>query len=494
MEIRGGTLTNWQKLYEERKMTAEEAVTLIKSEDHVIFGHCVSEPAALVDAMVANHEEYRNVHITHMVSLGKGEYTKPEYAKNFVFEGVFCGAGTRKSVAEGRGDVIPVYFSELPIWIRRGILNFDVCLVQLSPPDQWGYCNLGVESGYTFQAIRSAKIVIAQINKNVPFSYGDTHIHVSQLSAIVEIDEPLAEQQPPAVGEVETAIGKYCASLIEDGSTLQLGIGAIPDAVLAELKGHRHLGIHSEMIADGVLDLVEAGVIDCSQKTLHKGQIVVTFLMGTRRLYDFADHNPMLTLRPVDYVNDPAVIAKNNKMVSINSALQVDFMGQVVADTIGTRQFSGVGGQVDFVRGVARSEDGKGISIIAMPSTTTKKDGTVISKITPYIDNGAAVTTNRYDVDYIITEYGIARMKGKTLKERARALICIAHPDVREELVEAYEQRFNEPVKRIQMPLTHRSSKPAAPKKEAKADAAAKAADAKADAKTGAAEAKAAKK
>ena len=474
MEITGGTLTNWRELYEKRKTTAEEAVTLIKSEDHVIFGHCISEPTALIDAMVANHEEYRNVHITHMVSLGKGEYTKPEYAKNFVFEGVFCGAGTRKSVAEGRGDVIPVYFSELPIWIRRGILNFDVCLVQLSPPDQWGYCNLGVESGYTFQAIRSAKIVIAQINKNVPFAYGDTHIHVSQLDAIVEIDEPLAEQQPPTVGEVETAIGKYCASLIEDGSTLQLGIGAIPDAVLAELKGHKHLGIHSEMIADGVLDLVEAGVIDCSEKTLHKGQIVVTFLMGTRRLYDFADHNPMLTLRPVDYVNDPAIIAKNNKMVSINSALQVDFMGQVVADTIGTRQFSGVGGQVDFVRGVARSEDGKGISIIAMPSTTTKKDGTMISKITPYIDNGAAVTTNRYDVDYIITEYGIAHMKGKTLKERATALIQIAHPDVREELYEAYEQRFNEPVRDIFMarkPKTiekneSAAKKPVEPKKE----------------------------
>ncbi len=466
MEIRGGTLTNWQKIYEQRKTTAEKAVTLIKSEDHVIFGHCISEPTALVNAMVANHDEYRNVHITHMVSLGKGEYTKPEYAKNFVFEGVFCGAGTRKSVAEGRGDVIPVYFSELPIWIRRGILNFDVCMVQLSPPDQWGYCNLGVESGYTFQAIRSAKLVIAQINRNVPFAYGDTHIHVSQLDAIVEIDEPLMEQQPPVVGPVEEAIGKHCASLIEDGSTLQLGIGAIPDAVLAELKGHRHLGIHSEMIADGVLDLVEAGVIDCSEKTLHKGQIVVTFLMGTRRLYDFADHNPMLTLRPVDYVNDPAVVAKNNKMVSINSALQVDFMGQVVADTIGTRQFSGVGGQVDFVRGVARSEDGKGISIIAMPSTTTTRDGKMISKITPYIDNGAAVTTNRYDVDYIITEYGIARMKGKTLKERAKALIMIAHPDVRDELYEAYEQRFNEPMNDIFFHADPKAKKEVSAKKE----------------------------
>ncbi|MDO4869302.1 MAG: acetyl-CoA hydrolase/transferase C-terminal domain-containing protein [Bacillota bacterium] len=437
---------NWRELYEQKKTTAEEAVKLIKSNDRVIFGHCICEPEGLIDAMVANHDAYRNVHITHMVSLGKGEYTNPEYKDNFTFDGIFAGAGTRKSLAEGRGDVIPVYFSELPIWMRRGILNFDVCLVMMSPPDQWGYCNLGVESGYTFQAIRSAKIVIAQINENVPFAYGDTHIHISQLDAVVEMNAPLAESKPAPIGDVEKQIGEYCASLIEDESTLQLGIGAIPDAVLSSLKGHKHLGIHSEMIADGVLDLVEAGVIDCSAKTLHRGQIIVTFLMGTKRLYDFADHNPMLMLRPVDYVNDPAIIAKNNKMVSINSALQVDFMGQVVADSIGTRQFSGVGGQVDFVRGAARAEDGKGISIIAMPSITTKKDGTVISKITPYIDNGAAVTTNRYDVDYIITEYGIARMKGKALKDRARALISIAHPSAVDHLEQAFRERFNTPL------------------------------------------------
>lgn len=257
------------------------------------------------------------------------------------------------------------------------------------------------------------------------------------------MDMPLAELQPPAIDDVETAIGRYCASLIEDGSTLQLGIGAIPDAVLSELKDRKHLGIHSEMISDGVVDLVEAGVIDCTAKTLHKDKIIVTFLMGTKRLYDFADRNPIIELRTVDYVNNPSVIAKNNRMVSINSALQVDFMGQVVSCTIGTRQFSGVGGQVDFVRGAAMAEDGKGISIIAMPSITTKKDGTIISKIRPYIDHGAAVTTNRYDVDYIITEYGIARLKGKTIQERAKALIDIAHPTVRGELADEFEQRFN---------------------------------------------------
>ncbi len=436
---------DWKKTYKEKLTTAEEAVKLIRSHDRVIFGHCICEPTGLIDAMVANHDAYRDVHITHMVSLGKGEYTDPKYKDNFVFDGIFFGAGTRKSLIHGNGDLIPVYFSELPIWMRRGILNFDVCMVMVSPPDRWGYCNLGVESGYTFQAIRSAKIVIAQVNKHMPFAYGDTHVHVDGLDAIVEMDMPLMELQPPPVGEVEMAIGKHCASLIEDGSTLQLGIGAIPDAVLASLKNHKHLGIHSEMIADGVLDLVEAGVIDCSEKTLHKGQMIVTFLMGTKRLYDFADHNPMLMLRPVDYVNDPAVIAKNNKMVSINSALQVDFMGQVVAASIGTKQFSGVGGQVDFVRGTARAEDGRGISIIAMPSIVTQKNGTVISKIVPTIDPGAAVTTNRYDVDYIITENGIARMKGKTLRERARALIGIAHPSVVGDLVKAFEERFNTP-------------------------------------------------
>lgn len=434
---------NGQTIYESRRCSAEEAVKLIKSNDSVILGHCISEPAGLVDAMVANADAYRNVTVAHMVSLGKGEYTKPEYKDNFRWEGFFCGGGTRNAVAEGHADLLPVYFQDVPRWIRDGILDYDVCMVQVSPPNEQGYVNMGVESGYTYQAVKSAKTVIAQVNRNVPETFGETHFHVSEIDRFVEMDEPLIESASPVITDVERAIGKHCASLIDDGSTLQLGIGAIPDAVLAELKNKKHLGIHSEMIADGVVDLVEAGVIDCSEKTLHPDKIIVTFLMGTKKLYDFANNNPMVELLPVDYVNDPKIIAKNNKMVSINSALQVDFMGQVVACSIGTKQFSGVGGQVDFVRGAAMSEDGKGISIIAMPSVTVKKDGTVISKIRPYIDHGAAVTTNRYDVDYIVTEYGIARMKGKNLKDCARALIEIAHPTVRDELREEFRKRFN---------------------------------------------------
>ncbi|MEG1584579.1 MAG: acetyl-CoA hydrolase/transferase C-terminal domain-containing protein, partial [Anaerovorax sp.] len=295
----------------------------------------------------------------------------------------------------------------------------------------------------TMQAIKSAKIVLAEVNDQVPVVFGDTFVHVSEIDKFVETSHPLPEIGLPRIGEVETAIGKNCASLIEDGATLQLGIGAIPDAVLSQLKDKKHLGIHSEMISDGVVDLYEAGVVDCSQKSIDKGKMTVTFLMGTKRLYDFAANNPMVELKPVDYVNHPVVVAQCANLVCINACLQVDFMGQVVSDSIGIKQFSGVGGQVDFVRGSAMSLDGKAKAIIAMPSFTKKKDGTMISKITPYIDHGAAVTTSRQDVDYIVTEYGIAPMKGKTLKERARNLINIAHPDFREDLKAEFEKRFN---------------------------------------------------
>ncbi|MFV0518425.1 MAG: acetyl-CoA hydrolase/transferase family protein [Aminipila sp.] len=433
----------WNEIYESRKCTALETVQKIKNGDRVVFAHCVAEPTELVEAMVANAKNYKDVTVSHMVTLGKGEYTSPEFKGHIKFEGWFTSASTRKCINEGYGQFVPVYFHEVPKYIREGLFPVDVAMVMVSKPDKNGYVSTGVSSDYTMQAVKSAKIVLAEINDQVPVVYGDSFIHISEIDAFVETSRPLPELAIPKLSEVEIAIGKNCASLIEDGSTLQLGIGAIPDAVLSQLKDKKNLGIHSEMISDGVVDLFESGAIDCSKKSIDKGKMIVTFLMGTKRLYDFADRNPMVEFRTVDYVNNPVVVAQCSKMVCINACLQVDFIGQVVSDSIGTMQFSGVGGQVDFVRGAAMSLDGKGKAIIAMPSVARKKDGSVISKIVPYIDHGAAVTTNRHDVDYIVTEYGIARMKGKSLQDRARALIEIAHPDFREELKEEFKNRFN---------------------------------------------------
>ena len=321
---------------------------------------------------------------------------------------------------------------------KENYLPVDVALIQVTPPDVHGFCSLGVSVDYTKGAAECAKVVIAQVNAKMPRTFGESLIHVSEIDYIVEASEQILQINPPKITEIERAIGENCAKLVEDGSTLQLGIGAIPDAVLMFLKDKKDLGIHSEMISDGVLDLIEAGVITNKMKTIHKGKIVVTFLMGTQRLYDFIDNNPMIEMYPVDYVNNPMVVAKNYKMVCINSCIQVDLMGQVCAESIGLRQFSGVGGQVDFCRGASMGENGK--SIIAMPSTAAHGK---ISRIVSLLDEGAAVTTSRNDVHYIVTEYGIANLKGKSLKERARALINIAHPDFRSQLTEEWEKRFN---------------------------------------------------
>ncbi|MEG0156643.1 MAG: acetyl-CoA hydrolase/transferase C-terminal domain-containing protein [Anaerovoracaceae bacterium] len=434
---------DWKKIYEERKCTAEEAAQKIKSNDRVLFAHAVAEPAVLIDAMVANKDAYKNVTVSHMVTLGKGEYSLPENKENFTFEGWFTSPTTRKSLEQGHGTFVPVFFHEVPSFIRKDIFHVNVFMVSVSKPDHNGFCCVGVSSDYTMQGIKSADIVLAEVNDQVPVVFGDTFVHVSEIDAFVECSHPLHEIKPPHIGEVEEKIGKNCASLIEDGSTLQLGIGAIPDAVLSQLGDKKNLGIHSEMISDGVVDLYEKGVINCSEKSIDNGKMVVTFLMGTKRLYDFARENPMVEMRTVDYVNHPEVVAKSSKMVCINACIQVDFMGQIVSECMGTKQFSGVGGQVDFVRGAAMAHDGKAKAIIAMPSVANKKDGTKISKIVPFIDHGAAVTTSRCDADYIVTEYGIAEMKGRTLHDRARQLINIAHPDFREELKKQFVERFN---------------------------------------------------
>lgn len=428
----------WKAEYREKLVSADEAVSHIRSGQQIVFSHAAGESLVLSDALVRNRALFENVEIVHMVAMGEAKYCEPGMEKHFRHNSFFLGASTRKAAKEGRADVTPVYFSEVPELFRT-TLPVDAVFLNLSPPDEHGYCSFGISVDYSKPAAMEAELVIAQINPSMPRTLGDSFIHISDIDYIVEADTPLIELPPAGISEVERAIGKNCASLIEDGDTLQLGIGAIPDAVLGFLKEKKDLGIHSEMISDGIVELYEGGVITNRRKSLHAGKSIVTFLMGTRRLYDFADNNPAVELHPVDYVNDPYVIAQNERLVSVNSCVQVDLMGQVVSASVGRRQISGVGGQVDFVRGANMSRGGK--SIMAMPSTAAEGR---ISKIVPVIGEGAAVTTSRYDADYIVTEYGAARLKGESLRNRAKKLIRIAHPDFRRMLAEEYEKRFRE--------------------------------------------------
>ena len=426
----------WKTWYKEHLFTPEQAVQQIKSGQRVVVAHACGEPSIILDALVANAAQYENVEIIHMVAMGKAAYCQPQYDKNFHHNAFFLGGSTRAAAAEGRVDFTPVYFSEIPSLLRED-LRPNVTLLQCSPPDAHGYVSLGVSVDYTKPAAEASDLVIAQVNQNMPRTLGDSFLHVTQIGCLVEADTPIIELAPPKIGDVERAIGENVASLVRDGDTLQLGIGAIPDAVLLFLKEKNDLGIHTEMFSDGVVELVEAGVITNKAKTLHRGQSVATFLMGTRRLYDYVNNNPAVAMYPVDYVNDPYVIGQNDNLVSINSCVQVDIMGQVVSTSAGLRQISGVGGQVDFVRGANLSKGGR--AIMAMPSTTGKGK---ISKIVPFLDQGSAVTTTRNEVNYVITEYGIAKLKGKSLRQRAEALIRIAHPDFRDELTAEFRRRY----------------------------------------------------
>ena len=426
----------WKTWYKEHLFTPEQAVQQIKSGQRVVVAHACGEPSIILDALVANAAQYENVEIIHMVAMGKAAYCQPQYDKNFHHNAFFLGGSTRAAAAEGRVDFTPVYFSEIPGLLRED-LRPNVTLLQCSPPDAHGYVSLGVSVDYTKPAAEASDLVIAQVNQNMPRTLGDSFLHVTQIGCLVEADTPVIELAPPKIGDVERAIGENVASLVRDGDTLQLGIGAIPDAVLLFLKEKNDLGIHTEMFSDGVVELVEAGVITNKAKTLHRGQSVATFLMGTRRLYDYVSDNPAVAMYPVDYVHDPYVIGQNDNLVSINSCVQVDIMGQVVSTSAGLRQISGVGGQVDFVRGANLSKGGR--AIMAMPSTTGKGK---ISKIVPFLDQGSAVTTTRNEVNYVITEYGIAKLKGKSLRQRAEALIRIAHPDFRDELTAEFRRRY----------------------------------------------------
>lgn len=428
---------SWKNLYNEKLTTPEKAISHIKDGDRVVLGHAAGTPQTIVKALAENKDSFKDVEIVHMLCLGNGEYMNEDMEGHFRHNAIFVGGNSRNAVAEDRADYTPCFFYEVPKLFKNKLLPVDVAIIQVSRPDENGNCSFGVSCDYTKPGAEEAKLVIAEVNDQMPRVGGDNYINVADIDYIVETSSPLYEIPLPKIGDIEKAIGENCAKLVEDGSTLQLGIGAIPDAVLLFLKDKKDLGIHTEMFSDGVLELVESGVVNCKEKTLHQGKLVSTFLMGSKKLYDFVNNNDSVELYPVDYVNDPCVIMKNNKMISINSCIEIDLMGQVVSETIGLKQFSGTGGQVDYVRGASMAKGGK--SIIAIPSTASKGK---LSRIVPFLTEGSAVTTSRNDVDYIVTEYGIAHLRGKSLRQRAQALIDIAHPDFRPMLKTEFEKRF----------------------------------------------------
>lgn len=421
----------------ENYTSAEEAVKLINSGDRVYIHSVAAAPHHLLKAMTNRADELRDVELIQLHTEGPALYTDPKYKDSFHVNALFVGSNVRKAVNEGRGDYLPIFLSEVPNLFRNNILPLDVALVQVSPPDKHGFCSLGVSVDATRAAVQTAKKVIAQVNPQMPRTHGDGMVDVSRFDAMVEYDTPLPEFILDEPGETERKIGQYCAELVEDGATLQMGIGAIPDAVLKALTNHKDLGIHTEMFSDGVMELVRKGVINGTKKRKHPEKIVSSFLMGSQELYDFVDDNPSVAMLDVAYVNDTAVIRKNPKVTAINSAIEVDVTGQVCADSIGTYQYSGVGGQMDFMRGASLSEGGK--PIIALPSVTSHG----VSRIVPFLKRGAGVVTTRAHVHYVVTEYGIANLYGKTLRQRAQALIDIAHPDHREQLEEQTLERFH---------------------------------------------------
>jgi acetyl-CoA hydrolase len=421
---------DWAETYRRRVTSAEEAIREVRSGDHVWVHAGCSNPEELVRALVARAPDLRDVEVTHLLTFGYADYALPRYQGTFRHRSLFTGANVRQAVNEGRADFVPVHLSEIPRLVGSEALPVGVALIHISPPDEHGFCSYGVGVECTKAAAERARTVIAVVNRQMPRSLGDSFIHVSRLGWVVEVDRPVVELPASGeVGAVARAIGAQVASLIENGSTLQMGIGEIPDAVLLALKDKRDLGIHTEMFSDGVVELFEGGVVNGEAKTLHRGKIISSFVLGTRKCFDFLDNNPFVECHPSDYVNDPFVISQNEKMVAINSALAVDLTGQVCADSIGREIYSGFGGQLDFIRGSARSKGGR--PIIALPSTAR---GGRVSRIVDALAEGSGVVTTRADVHYVVTEHGIAQLHGKSLRERAQALIAIAHPDFREEL------------------------------------------------------------
>jgi 4-hydroxybutyrate CoA-transferase len=431
------------KLYQSRIVTAEEAVKKIQSGQRVFLtGNC-STPQTVLAALVKHAPNLKDVEICQALSVGPADYVSPEMEGHMRVNTMFISPNIRKAVQEGRADFTPVLLSEFPLLFKNKHLPVDVALVHLSPPDEHGFLSFGIENGLTKSAAESARIIIAEVNQQMPRTLGDSFIHLSRINYIVPVNYQLAEMMMAGEGpnEVTEKIAGFCAELIPDGATMQMGIGAIPDAVLKYLYNKKDLGIHSELFSDGVIDLVDAGVMTNARKTLHTGKIVAGFIIGSRRLYNWVDDNPLIELHPTEYVNDPYVIAQNDRMVAMNSAIEVDLTGQVCADSIGPKLYSGVGGQLDFIYGASRSKGG--VPIIALPSTTTTRDGTVISRIVTMLKRGAGVVTSRNHVRYIVTEYGVADLYGKSIRKRAEALINIAHPDFRADMKrEAVELRY----------------------------------------------------
>ncbi|RME49258.1 MAG: acetyl-CoA hydrolase/transferase family protein [Chloroflexi bacterium] len=419
----------WQHVYRSKVVDAESAVSLIESGSQVYIGGGAGVPQVLVEALVNRADSLRDVSLVHVLHFGEAPYVEPQYEGVFRHNSLFIGPNVRKAIQAGRADFTPVFLSEIPGLFRSGALPLDFALIQLSPPDEHGFCSFGVEVGCTKPAAESARVIIAEVNQRMPRTLGDSFIHVRNVDVFVETDYLIPEAPQGGSSPVHQRIGQIIAEMIPDGATLQLGIGSIPDAVLANVKDKKDLGIHTELFSDGVVELVEAGIITGARKTLHPGKVVAGFLFGSQALYDFVQDNPIIELHPSDYVNDPFIIAQHDNMISINSAIEVDLTGQVAADSIGPRFYSGVGGQVDFVRGAARSKGGK--PIIALPATA--KNGE-LSRIVGQLKPGAGVTTSRNDVHYVVTEYGVADLYGKTIRERARALINIAAPEFREDL------------------------------------------------------------
>jgi len=420
-----------------KNVSAEEAIKVVNSNDRIYVQAAAATPTILTKALAERASELRNVEVCHMHTEGDAPYSNPELSESFHVNSFFIGKNVRHTLAAGNGSYTPVFLSELPLLFRKNVLPINVVFIHVSIPDSHGYCSLGVSVEATLAAIENAKTVIAQVNPQMPRTFGDSLLHVSKIDFLVEVDRPIFSQEMAAISPLEDKIGSFVASLIDDGSTLQMGIGSIPNAALAKLTNHKNLGLHTEMFSDGVIDLIEKDIINCNYKGICRGRALATFLIGSQRLYDFVNDNPFVEMRESSYVNDTSKIRKNPKMVAINSAIEVDVTGQVCADSIGAQMYSGVGGQMDFIRGASLSEGGK--AIIALPSITKKGE----SRIVPFLKQGAGVVSTRSHVQYIITENGIADLYGKTLRQRAAEMVRIAHPNHQEGIEKTYYEMIN---------------------------------------------------